>query len=72
MLEERTERPPKIRPPMEQGHRAKQFAPFESLGSMTGILKAVEENRSIAELEHIQDGEFLDYLCAEDMDIEGV
>lgn len=57
---------------MEKGHRAKLFAPFESLGSMDGILKAVEENRSVAELEHIKDGEFLDYMCAEDMDIEGI
>ena len=57
---------------MEQGNRAKLFAPFESLGSMDHILKAVEENRHIAELEHVQDGEFLDWMCAEDMDIEGI
>lgn len=57
---------------MEKGNRAKLFAPFESLGSMEMILKAVEENRFVAELEHINDGEFLDYMCAEDMDIEEI
>ncbi|MCF0141859.1 MAG: hypothetical protein HUJ75_00620 [Parasporobacterium sp.] len=46
---ERTERPPKIRPPMDVVDRAKLFAPFAALGSMEAVLKEVEENRDVGD-----------------------
>lgn len=61
-MKERTERPPKVRTPMAIGDRAKQFAPFEALGSMEKMLADVNEGRDIGEPEH--------FLFTEDMTYE--
>ena len=67
-MEERTSRPPHIRPPMARENRAKQFAPFAALGRLDDTLKAVEEGRDIGELEHIRVDDDMDYMTSEDQD----
>ena len=45
MSELRKKRPENIRPKMSRENRAKQFAPFASLGRMDAMLKMVEEQQ---------------------------
>ena len=52
MSEERTKRPENIRPKMDIGERAKQFAPYAALGRMDAILKEVERQRDVGDPEH--------------------
>lgn len=61
-MEERTHRPDKIRTPMAVPDRAKQFAPFESLGSMEELLNSVAEGRNVGDLEHFDLFEEPEYL----------
>ena len=71
-MEVRTSRPEKNYIPMEKGHRAKQFAPFESLGSLDPVMDSVAENRDLHELEHVQNLEDFNFCCAEDWEIEDI
>ncbi|MBR5930464.1 MAG: hypothetical protein IKZ95_00390 [Lachnospiraceae bacterium] len=52
MSEERTKRPENIRPKMDIGERAKQFAPYAALGRMDTILKEVERQQDVGDPEH--------------------
>ena len=52
MSEERTKRPENIRPKMDIGERAKQFAPYAAFGRMDAILKEVERQRDVGDPEH--------------------
>ena len=52
MSEERTKRPENIRPKMDIGERAKQFAPYAALGRMDAILRDVERQRDVGDPEH--------------------
>ena len=52
MSELRNRRPENIRPKMNRENRAKQFAPFASLGRMDAMLKSVEDRRNTGDLEH--------------------
>ena len=52
MSEIRKKRPENIRPKMKREDRAKQFAPFASLGRMDKMLKAGEDNRDVGDPEH--------------------
>lgn len=52
MSELRNKRPENIRPKMNRGDRAKQFAPFASLGRMDAMLKTVEDRRDVGDPEH--------------------
>ena len=52
MSEIRKRRPDNIRPKMKREDRAKQFAPFASLGRMDAMLKRVEDHQSSGDLEH--------------------
>ncbi|MGI6072472.1 MAG: hypothetical protein ACOX75_05615 [Lachnospiraceae bacterium] len=62
----RTERPPKVRPPMDVGERAKQFAPYAALGSLEGAMSEIIDNHSTKDPERIRNFEDFNYLCAED------
>lgn len=53
MREIRNKRPENIRPKMDVGERAKQFAPFAALGRMEGILSEVEGQRDVGDPERI-------------------
>ena len=61
-MEERTHRPDKTRTPMAIPDRAKQFAPFASLGSMEKLLRDVAEGRDVGDLEHLDLFEEAEYL----------
>lgn len=67
-MELRSRRPDNIKTPMDRLQRAKQFAPYEALGSMEAVMKAVDENRTIEDIEHIVNLEDFECICAEDMD----
>ena len=67
-MEIRTERPARVRPPMEVTERAKQFAPYAALGSMDGVLKKVVEGRDVGDYVREETLEDFEYMCAEDID----
>ena len=71
-MQERTCRPPKNYIPMAKGHRAKQFAPFESLGSLDPFMERAADERDINEFEHVQNLEDFDHMCAEDAEIDDI
>ena len=66
MSELRSKRPEHIRPPMNRSDRAKQFAPFASLGRMDSMLKAVEDRQDVGDPEHIA---WLNDLSDEEMNL---
>lgn len=61
-MTDRTERPPKVRPPMDIGERAKQFAPYAALGSMEPYLRDVAMGRDVGDMEHEEFFEDLEWL----------
>lgn len=66
MSEIRDKRPENIRPKMDVGERAKQFAPFAALGRMDEVLSEVERRRDVGDPERIP---WLEDLSLEEIDM---
>lgn len=64
MSEIRKRRPENIRPKMDVGERAKQFAPFAALGRMDAALNEVRKNHDVGDPERTL---FLDDLSGEEI-----
>ena len=66
MSEIRDKRPENIRPKMDVGERAKQFAPFAALGRMDEVLCEVEKRRDVGDPERVP---WLEDLSLEEIDM---